>query len=201
MKSVIRNSAMETTGESHLLEMTTNQVWLLANLNLGNGKSPHNTSSIAMEQSTWKIWTNPPVHPMSFPQDWVFVCFPSPSSQSIIPYHTLPMCSSSTEVSFRCFCYFSLQVNILPFFHHLGSPRGPATFRKPQGLGIVLPLFCLTYRAEGCIRMHRINFGEVDRQVEGYLQVAKNLWVLFPNKKKKTSPSPLAATKKHCGLQ
>ena len=88
MKSIIRNSAMETTGESRLLEMTTNQVWLLANLNLGNGKFPTPPVQIAVEQFTWQIWKNPPVHPMSFPQDWFFFV----SRPQFPQYHTLPMC-------------------------------------------------------------------------------------------------------------
>lgn len=132
-----------------------------------------------------------------------FFLFPVPSSHSIIPYLCVNhLLKSHFDVSVG---YFSLQVNVLPFFHHLGSPLGPATFRQPQRLGIVLPLFCLTYRAKGCIRMHRINFGEVlDRHVEGYLEVAKKMWVFFPNKKKRplipfTCSSYIK--KKHCGLQ
>ena len=113
---------------------------------------------------------------------------------------------------FDVFCYFSTtQLNpetstILAFFvslvaaTHPSSP--PSRFRFPVSdrfghLGIVLPLFCLTHRAIGCIRMHRINFGEVLSHVEGYLGSdggQKMVGFFF----QKNIPSCIAATKKHC---
>ena len=89
MKSVMRNSATETTGGVSLAGRTSTWQWKIPTTqdpcSIAMGQFTYRTYIfLTNTRSSWKVEGFPQVHPISFPQDW---CLFSPSHNNHIKCH------------------------------------------------------------------------------------------------------------------